>query len=155
MGVPAPTAPPQDTPSLLRELVGATHDLTAATRSLIDLARQQAEMSRQQLDLARRAEQRIEEQRQAQRDEFQRWLGEYKLLGGRSAKAEKTIRAVLGTALAELVEYIEDNDENLTDSDYIRRELSEKYGAMLAHLWSIHGVLKHLSAAEAAAKPAS
>lgn len=151
VGGPTPVALPSDAPGLLRELVGATHDMTAATRMLIDLARQQAEMSRQQLELARRAEQRIEEQRQAQRDEFQRWLGEYKLLGGRSGKAEKTIRAVLGTALAELVDYIEENDENLVDSDFIRRELSEKYGAMLAHLWSIHGVLKHLSAAEAAA----
>jgi hypothetical protein len=111
-------------------------------------------MTRQHLELARRAEQRVEEQRQAQRDDFQRWLGEHHLLGGRSARAEKTVRTVLGSALTEMIDYIEENDESMPESEFVRRELADRFGSQLAHLWSIHGVLKHLSAAEAAAAAA-
>lgn len=152
-----PPAPGDEAARVMRELLVVNRDLAAATRALVELgrhqaevARQQAEMVRQQLELAKRAEQRVEEQRQAQRDEFQRWLGEYGLLGGRSGRAEKTIRVVLGRAMAELVDYIEENDESLPESEFVRREMADRYGSLLAHLWSIHGILKHLSAAEQA-----
>lgn len=154
--VNVPVPPRVDDPTtLLQELLGATRELTAAMRSQLELSRQQAEMTRQHLELARRAEQRVEEQRQAQRDDFQRWLGEHQLLGGRSSRAEKTVRSVLGCALTEMVDYIEENDETMSDSDYVRRELADRFGSQLAHLWSIHGVLKHLSAAETAANAAA
>ena len=46
--------------------------------------------------IARKAEQRFEEQRQAQRDDFQRWLQEHGLVKIRTKPAEETARAVLG-----------------------------------------------------------
>jgi hypothetical protein len=153
----APTAPGGDARRLLRDLLAVNRETLAAMRAVLDATRQQAEiakqqweLARQQLELARRAEQRVEEQRNSQREEFNRWLGEHGLLGGRSARAEKTIRTVLGQAMAEMVDYIDENDESLPESEFARRELADRYGSLLAHLWSIHGVLKHLSAAESA-----
>ena len=56
---------------------------------------------------------------------------------------------MLGRAISELVDYVEDNSENLTDgTDFIRAEMSDKFGGMLHHLWVIYGTLKHLSAAD-------
>lgn len=153
----APATPAGDARRLLRDLLAVNRETLAVLRATFDLTRQQAELAKhqaelakQQLELARRAEQRVEEQRNSQREEFNRWLGEHGLLGGRSARAEKTIRTVLGQAMAEMVDYIDENDESLPESEFARRELADRYGSLLAHLWSIHGVLKHLSAAESA-----
>lgn len=141
---PVPPAPigPADLSLQLSELI-------ALTRELVGAAAEQAAVAREQLLLARKAEQRFEEQRQAQRDDFHRWLQEHGLAKGRTKPAEETARAVLGQAIAELVDYVEENNDNLTDgTDFVRAEMSDKFGGLLHHLWVIYGTLKHLSAAE-------
>lgn len=149
-------APPPSTPApgagisegapdpalLLAELVGLTRELVGAVK-------EQAALAREQLALARKGEQRFEEQRQAQRDDFQRWLQEHGLIKSRTKPAEETARAVLGQAIAELVDYVEEHNENLAEgTDFVRSEMSDRFGGLLHHLWVIYGTLKHLSAAD-------
>ena len=131
-----------DPTMLLAELVGLTRELVGAVK-------EQAALAKEQLTLARKAEQRFEEQRQAQRDDFQRWLQEHGLVKSRTKPAEETARAVLGRAIAELVDYVEEHNENLAEgTDFVRAEMSDRFGGMLHHLWVIYGTLKHLSAAD-------
>jgi hypothetical protein len=137
---PTPTA--ADVPSQLAELINLS-------RAMLAVMQEQNAVAKEALVLARKAEQRFEEQRQAQRDDFQRWLTEHGLVKRRTKPAEETARAVLGRAISELVDYVEDNSENLTDgTEFIRAEMSDKFGGMLHHLWVIYGTLKHLSAAD-------
>lgn len=141
---PLPPAPigPADLSLQLSELIALTRELGGAAKELSAVAREQ-------LLLARKAEQRFEEQRQAQRDDFHRWLQEHGLAKGRTKPAEETARAVLGQAIAELVDYVEEHNENLAEgTDFVRAEMSDKFGGLLHHLWVIYGTLKHLSAAE-------
>ena len=140
---PIPSGPtPADMPAQLAELIGVTRELVNAMNA-------QGAIAQEQLVLARKAESRFEEQRQAQRDDFQRWLQEHGLVKHRTKPAEETARAVLGRAIAELVDYVEDNNENLTEgTDFVRSEMSDKFGGLLHHLWVIYGTLKHLSAAD-------
>lgn len=124
-------------------------ELIGLTRELLGAAREQAAVAKEQLLLARKAEQRFEEQRQAQRDDFQRWLQEHGLPKNRTKPAEEAARAVLGQAIAELVDYVEEHSENLAEgTDFVRAEMSDKFGGLLHHLWVIYGTLKHLSAAD-------
>ena len=142
--IPPPPAPPgpAEMPVQLAELVGLTRELVAHMR-------EQTAMAKEMLALGRKNEQRFEEQRQAQRDDFQRWLQEHGLVKRRTKPAEETARAVLGQAISELVDYVEENNENLTEgTDFVRAEMSDKFGGLLHHLWVIYGTLKHLSAAD-------
>lgn len=142
--LPPPPAPPSaaDVPVQLVELTGLMRELVGAIR-------EQNGMAKETLALARRAEQRFEEQRQQQRDDFQRWLQEHGLVKGRTKPAEETARAVLGRAISELVDYVEEHEENLTEgTEFVRAEMSDKFGGLLHHLWVIYGTLKHLSAAD-------
>ena len=140
---PSPAVPqPSDVPVLLAELVGLT-------RELVTVVREQTAIGKEVLALARKGEQRFEEQRNAQRDDFQRWLQEHGLVKRRTKPAEETARAVLGRAISELVDYVEEHNENLTEgTDFVRAEMSDKFGGLLHHLWVIYGTLKHLSAAD-------
>ena len=140
---PVPARPgPGDGPALLGELVNLTRQMLAAVQ-------EQNAVAKETLVLARKAEQRFEEQRQAQRDDFQRWLQEHGLVKRRTKPAEETARAVLGQAISELVDYVEEHDENLLEgTDFVRAEMSDKFGGLLHHLWVIYGTLKHLSAAD-------
>jgi hypothetical protein len=140
---PAPPPPgPADVPALLGELVGLT-------RAMLAVSQEQHAMTKDLLVLAKKGESRFEEQRNAQRDDFQRWLQEHGLVKRRTKPAEETARAVLGQAIAELVDYVEEHNENLADgTDFIRAEMSDKFGGLLHHLWVIYGTLKHLSAAD-------
>ena len=75
-------------PQQLAELIGVMRELAAM--------QEQNAVAKETLMLARKAEQRFEEQRQAQRDDFQRWLQEHGLVKRRTKPAEETARAVLG-----------------------------------------------------------
>ena len=141
--------PPVPAGGTIGDVSAQLGELTGLMRELVVTMREQSNVAKEQLVLARKAEQRFEEQRNAQRDDFQRWLGEHGLAKERTKPAEETARAVLGQAIAELVDYVEDNSENLADgTEFIRSEMSDKFGGMLHHLWVIYGTLKHLSAAD-------
>jgi hypothetical protein len=143
----APDAPagPEDIARSLRELAGLTRELLGVTR-------EQAAASRELLELSKRAEQRFLEQQQAQREEFGRFIREHDTLRGRCGPAEQTIGTVLGRALNELVDYVEEHGEDLHESEFLRSEMSDRYGAMLHHVWVIHGILRRLSSAEQGAQ---
>jgi hypothetical protein len=145
--LPPPPLPPA--PVGAADLSLQLGELTGLMRELVGAVKEQNGLAKEQLLLARKAEQRFEEQRQAQRDDFQRWLQEHGLVKSRTKPAEETARAVLGQAIAELVDYVEEHNENLADgTDFVRAEMSDKFGGLLHHLWVIYGTLKHLSAAE-------
>jgi hypothetical protein len=147
-GTAPPLAPPPAAPTQA-DVPLQLADLTGLMRDLIGAVREQTAVAKETLALARKAEQRLEEQRQAQRDDFQRWLQEHGLVKRRTKPAEETARAVLGRAISELVDYVEEHNENLTEgTDFVRAEMSDKFGGMLHHLWVIYGTLKHLSAAD-------
>lgn len=117
-------------------------------RELVCLAREQVQIAREQLELMRRAEDRFQKQQEAQREEFQRWFGENPGLAGYCTAAHDHLRTLLGKAIAELVQYVDDNGENLLDSDFARTEMIDKYGSLLNHVSAMYGMLKRLAAAE-------
>lgn len=127
--------------ALLREMIGATRQLLAATQQLL-------ENSRQQLELSKRWEQRTVEQQQVQRDDFTRLMKDHPALRGRSKEVEAAISEVLGKSLSDLFEYVDHHGSDMSDSDYVRSELVDKYGGMLYHLHGIHGIVKRLSMLE-------
>jgi type VI protein secretion system component VasK len=148
-GSALPAVPPGPAALTAADMPHQLAELNALMRQLVGAITEQTNLAKEQLVLARKAEQRFEEQRNAQRDDFQRWLAEHGLAKERTKPAEETARAVLGQAIAELVDYVEDNGENLADgTDFIRSEMSDKFGGLLHHLWVIYGTLKHLSAAD-------
>src|SRR5688500_6339165 len=121
--MPPPPAPPSpaDVPQQLAELTGLMRELVTAMR-------EQNAAAKETLVLARKAEQRFEEQRQAQRDDFQRWLQEHGLVKRRTKPAEETARAVLGRAIASVVDYCEQRVRTLTQwTDYGRVESMNEF----------------------------
>jgi hypothetical protein len=128
-------APP--TPDLtkeLRELVGATRELVALTR--------------EQVEYSKRNEERYQRQQQAQREEFQRWLADHRDLGDQCGRAQEVLRTMLGNAIRDLVDYIEEHKDNLVESDFVRSDLIDRFGSVLNHVSSMYGVVKRLSAIE-------
>ena len=148
-GSALPAVPPSPPALTAADMPNQLSELTGLMRQLVGAITEQSNLAKEQLVLARKAEQRFEEQRQAQRDDFQRWLTEHGLVKRRTKPAEETARAVLGRAISELVDYVEEHNENLTEgTDFVRAEMSDKFGGLLHHLWVIYGTLKHLSAAD-------
>ena len=129
-----PSVDTSSNPDLLHELIGVTRELLR--------------VSQEQLRLAQRGEERFQRQQQAQRDEFHRWLDEHPHLSGRCGEAHEVIRNLLGRSMAELVEYVEENGENLLESDFVRTDMVDRYGSLLNHVSVMHGVLKRLAAAD-------
>jgi chromosome segregation ATPase len=127
--------------ALLREMVAINRDLHTMTRELL-------ENSRQQLELSKRWEQRTAEQIQNNRDELTRLGKEHPELRGRSKDVEEQVAAVVGKSMSDLYDYVEHHGSDLSDSDYVRAELVDKYGGMLYHLHGIHGIVKRFSSLE-------
>lgn len=123
------------------EVARLLRDLTGMTRELVLLAREQTE-------LARRAEDRHVKQHEAQREEFVHWLNEHEGLKGRSQVAHETIRVLLGRSLDDFVTYIDNNQDGLLESDYVRSELVDRYGSLLNHVSAMFGLLKRLASAD-------
>lgn len=130
-------------------------ELVQAIREMTTLYREQLQVSREQLDLLRKAEERFQRQQEAQREEFQRWFTENPGLSGCCAGAHDQLRTLLGRAIAELVEFVDDNGENLIDSDFVRMEMIDKYGSLLNHASAMYSMLKRLAAAEQAGADSS
>jgi hypothetical protein len=58
---------------------------------------------------------------------------------------EESLAAVVGKTMGDLYDYAEQHGSDLSDSDYVRSELVDRYGGMLYHLHGIHGIVKRLS----------
>lgn len=117
-------------------------------RDLVALSREMVEISREQLRYLRRTEERYQRQQHALREEFQRWLSEHRHLAGRCRDAHEALRLLLGQTISELVTYVEDNQENLLDSEFVRSDMIDRYGSLLNHVSAMHSVLKRLAAAD-------
>ena len=124
---------------------GSMAEVSALLRELIGVSRELLENSRHQLELSRRWEQRTVEQQNQQRGEFDRLLREYPHLKGRAKDVEEHVNAVVGKALGDLYDYVEEHGSDLSESDYIRSEMVDKYGGLLYHLYGIHGIVKRMS----------
>jgi hypothetical protein len=119
-------------------------------RELVQLNREILRISREHFELAKRAEDRFIHQQKQQREEFERWLHENSELAGQCGSAQEAIRTVLGQAITELVQYVQDHQEELIDSEYVRSDLVDRYGSLLNHVSGMYGMLKRLAAAEQA-----
>lgn len=113
------------------------HELVALTRELVQL-------SREQLRVLRKAEERYHRQQQMQKDEFQRWFVENNL-EGQCKEAYEHVRRLLGSILSEFVTFVAEHHENLSESEFTRSEMVDRYGALLNHVSAMHGVLKRLA----------
>lgn len=116
--------------------------------ALVEQNRELIQLSRMQLEISQRMEERFERQMQAQREEFVRWIEDIPGLSVRGKEATEAIRTLLGQLIDDLVAYVEDNRENLSDSDFTRSEMVDRYGQMLGHISSMYGMLKRLSTCE-------
>ena len=56
------------------------------------------------------------------------------------------LRTVLGNAIRDLIDYVDDNHENLVDSEFVRTEMIDRFGSVLNHVSSMYSVAKRLSA---------
>jgi hypothetical protein len=127
--------------ALLRELVEVNRAVAGMTQEIL-------QNSRQQLELSKRWEQRTVEQIQNNREELLRYGKQHPEIRGRSQDVEKLMATVIGKSMGELYDYVEEHGSDLTDSDFVRSELVEKYGGMLYHLHGIHGIVKRFSSFE-------
>lgn len=123
-------------------------DLGRAVRELVAVNRELLHVSREQLELLRRAEERFQKQHEGQREEFARWLTEHPELEGRCEGAHESVRRLFGRSLAELVDYIHENEDSLLESDFVKNDMVDRYGALLNHVSAMYGVLKRLVQAE-------
>jgi hypothetical protein len=130
-------------------------ELTHALRDMTSLLREHLQISREQLELLRRAEDRFQRQQDAQREEFQRWFAENPGLAGYCGGAHDQLRTLLGRAIAELVQFVDDHGDNLVESDFVRMEMVDKYGSLLNHASAMYSMLKRLAAAEQAGADSS
>ncbi|MFO0944778.1 MAG: hypothetical protein U1D30_02345 [Planctomycetota bacterium] len=117
-------------------------------RELVNLCREQVHLSREQLELLRRTEDRYQRQQEAQKEEFQRWLKENPELAGFCGAAHENLRVLFGRSIAELVQYVDENQETIFDSDFVRMEMVDKYGSLLNHVSAMYSIVKRLAAAE-------
>ena len=135
----APSVPALSLPiDPMAELANQVAQLAAATRELLAV-------NREQLELSRRAEQRAAEQHKNQKEEIQKFLSDFKHLKGRVKTADQTIRQVLSRAVTDLVDHIDENSETLTENEFTQREMTDKFGPLLYHLWAISGTLQRLA----------
>lgn len=117
-------------------------------RELVNLCREQVHLSREQLEMLRRNEDRYQRQQEAQKEEFQRWLKENPELSGYCGTAHEQLRVLFGRAISELVQYVDENQETIFDSDFVRMEMVDKYGSLLNHVSAMYSIVKRLAAAE-------
>jgi hypothetical protein len=130
-------------------------DLAKELRELNGLVRELLHTSREQLELIRRAEDRFQKQNDAQRDEFVRWLGEDPDLARQCHAAHDGLRVLFGRTLADLTAYIESHQDELVDSEFVRSDMVDRYGALLNHVSGLYGLIKRLASAEQTMGPSS
>ncbi len=140
---PEGSAPPPAGPAIDPQVAELLKALAEQNRELILL-------SRRQLEVSQRMEERYVQQMQAQREEFVRWAHEIPGLSSRGKKATEAIRDLLGRLIDDLVNYVEENKENLDDSEYVRNDMVDRYGQLLNHISAIYGMLKRVSTADEA-----
>lgn len=122
----------------MAELANQVAQLAAATRELLAV-------NREQLELAKRGEQRAAEAHKNQREEAQKFLSDFKHLKGRVKPADQVIRQVLSRAVTDLLDHIDEHAEGLTENEFTQREMTDKFGPLLYHLWAISGTLQRLA----------
>lgn len=132
-----------------------TEDLARGIRELVNLTRELLNVSREQLELVRRAEDRFQKQQDAQREEFARWLAEHPEVEGRCEDVHEQLRRLFGRSLAELIRFVDENEDGLIESDFVRSEMVDRFGALLNHVSAMYGIVKRLAAAEQAGDSAS
>lgn len=142
--VARPAAGPADMSeavALLRELVGLSRDMLAAQK--------------EQLEYIRRAEERFQKQNQMQKDDFENWLKDDRDLSRDCNTSLEVLRKLLGQSMTEMVRYVEENSENLFESDYSKNELVDKFGQSLNHVSAMYGLVKRISMVDQAMRDAA
>jgi hypothetical protein len=135
-GVPQyASAPPSVNLTETNQLLRA---LCAMTQNLMQVAQQQ-------LELMKRAEDRFQKQMAMQKEDFDRWVGDNPDLVDISPAASEAVRSLLGQTMTELVRHVNDNGDNIFDSDYVRQEMVDKYGAQLNHLSAMYGLIRRIA----------
>lgn len=122
-------------------IVPFLNEMVLLTRELLNL-------SREQVELARRGEQRFLQQQQQQKEEFQQLLSEHFHLEGRCHNVQRVVRDVLGQTITDLTEFVEENGDELLDSEFVRSDMIDRYGALLNHLSAMYGMMKRLAAVD-------
>lgn len=117
--------------SLLRDLVGLNREMLAAQK--------------EQLEYIRRAEDRFQKQNQMQKEDFEGWLKDDRDLSRDCNTSLEVLRKLLGQSMTNMVRYIEENSENLFDSDFSRNELVDRFGQSLNHVSAMYGLVKRIS----------
>ena len=117
-------------------------------RALCAMTQNMLQIAQQQLELMKRAEDRFQKQMAMQKEDFDRWLADSPDLQFMSATASESVRTLLGHTMADLVRYVNDNSDNMFDSEYMRQEMVDKYGAQLNHISAMYGLVKRLAMTE-------
>ena len=113
--VPLPAVNSTHDNNPINELAVHLKELAGATKELVTIGKEH-------LELAKRAEERYQKQHQSQREEFNRWLEDHPHLARRSQAVHDVLRTVLGNAIRDLIDYVDDNQENLVESEFVRTE---------------------------------
>jgi hypothetical protein len=136
------------TPRAPSQPVGPPEDLLREIRDLSGLVRELLHVSREQLELIRRAEDRFQKQNDSQRDEFARWLVDDPQMARQCQAAHDGLRELFGRTLSELTDYVDSHREELIDSEFVRSDMVDRYGALLNHVSGLYGLIKRLASAE-------
>ncbi len=106
------------------------------------LLREMVRVSHLQLELMQRNEERFNRQQQTQKEDFENWLDDHPDLRSDLPLATEVVRHALGSSIEAMVNHIKENELELTNSDFSRSELVDKFGGLLNHTSAMYGLLR-------------
>jgi len=121
----------------------AIADLEAEFTSSL-LARLVAAQERQN-DLLERLVQQTGAAHRERRDELEAWKEQHPLLANRCRRAAERLSRVQADYLDKLTEEIEDNGDELVESEFLLAEFIDRFGPKMAHLGGMLQMLSQLS----------
>ena len=130
-------------PSVVDVGPGGVIDLN---ESIIRLLHDSLQIQRQQLELTREMVVTAREARQRQQADLQAWQRSNEGVVERCRDVLETLSQIHAGMLGDMADHINENVENLLESDFAISEFVDRFGPRLHHLSAMLSVFKQLSA---------
>lgn len=128
--------------------IALLHYLLNMQNQSLELQRQSLQIQQQQLELAREAAQISRDQRARQGAELERWQNSHDNVLDQCKESLTNLEQVHAALMAELAEYVSENQENLLEGEFTLTDFVDRFGPRLAHLNTMLAVLRPLAAAQ-------
>ena len=136
---PTPVVQPNDEPiALLQALVSLQAQTLEVQKQILQNQAQQLELTREATHIAR-------EQRARQMGELERWQVGHESVLDQCRESLGQLEQVHAALMADLVNHVADNHENLVDGEFALTDFVDRFGPRLAHLNTMLAVLRPLA----------